>query len=302
MTQISVVVPSWNTREALRTCLEALKSALPPSSEVLVVDNGSRDASARMVHEQFPWVRIVRNARNTGYAHACNQGAELARGAYVLFLHTDVQVATDTVRRLVQFLEENPKYGAATPRLLDPDGTTQRSHQRFPNLLTPLFQGTPLERWIPDNFELDRLSARDFDYERDGEVQYASGACLLMRRKALKSTRPMDESMWLYFADADLCKRLWSRGWRIAYLSQACALHAGGASTRFYLEAETEWQRNRLAYYRKHFGRWSGWWVKTCVAWTFADACVREFWRRAHGAVEEPLLPLWQDFELFLRR
>ncbi len=302
MTVLSVVVPSWNTRELLRACLESLKAALPPSSEVLVVDNGSRDGSARMVHEQFPWVRLVRNARNTGYAHACNQGAELARGAYVCFLHTDVVVAPDALRRLVAFLEENPKYGAVAPRLVDSEGATLRSVQRFPNLLTPLFQGTPFERWFPGNFELERLGADDFDYARDGDVQHASGACLLMRRKALKTTRPFDEALWLYFGDADLCRRLWKRGWRVAYLADACALHHGGMSTRFYLEAEAEWQRNRLAYYRKHFGKWSGVWVKLCVAWTFIDHCVRACWLRAHGAVEEPLLPLWQDFELFLRR
>lgn len=302
MTLVSVIVPSWNTRELLRACLESLKGSLPPSSEVIVVDNGSRDGSARMVHEQFPWVRLVRNARNTGFAHACNQGVELARGAYVLFLNSDAQVVGDAVRRLVAFLEENPKYGAVAPRLLDADGTTQRAHMRFPNLLTPLFFGTPLERWLPDSFELRRYFARDFDYERDGEVEQPPAACLLMRRKALKTTRPMDESMWLFFNDVDLCRRLWRRGWRIAYRADVAVVHLGGMSTRQYADFVPEWHRNRLAYYRKHHGRWSGWWVKLCVAWTFADHCVREFWRRAHGAVEEPLAPLWQDFELFLRR
>lgn len=302
MTLVSVIVPSWNTREHLRACLEALKGSLPPSSEVIVVDNGSRDASARMVHERFPWARLVRNARNTGLAHALNQGVERARGAYVLFLSPDAQVVGDAVRRMVAFLEENPRYGAAAPRLLNPDGTTQAAHGRLPNLLTPLFQGTPLERWLPDNFEVERLFARDFDYSRDGELQAPSSACLLMRRKALKSTRPFDESMWLYFTDTDACRRLVRRGWRIAYLSGVCAWHDAGRSTSQYDALHQEWHKNRLAYYRKHYGRWSAWWVKLCVAWTFADHCVTEFWARAHGAIEEPLAPLWQDFALFLRR
>lgn len=302
MTTVTVVVASWNTRELLRACLESLKAALPQSSEVIVVDNGSRDGSARMVHEQFQWVRLVRNARNTGLAHALNQGFERARGAYVLVLDSDVQLAPDVVRRMLAFLEENPRYGAVVPRLLDADGTTQRTSMRLPNVLTPLFFGTPIERLFPRNFEVRRYFAHGFDYEKDGEVEHAPTACFMMRRKALKSTRPFDESMWLFFADVDLCKRLKKRNWRIAYLSRACVLHHGGMSTRQYKEFVPEWHKNRLAYYRKHFGRWSAWWIKTCVGITFADHCVREFWRRAHGAVEEPLLPLWQDFELFLRR
>lgn len=302
MTLVSVVIPSWNTRELLRNCLESLKGSLPGSSEVLVIDNGSRDGSARMVHEQFPWVRLVKHPKNTGFAHACNVGCEMARGAYVLFLHTDTVLVGDTVRRLTQFLEDNPRYGAVAPRLFDTDGSTQRSHQRFPTLLTPLFLGTPLERWFPGNFEVRRYFAREFDYEIDGDVRQPASACFLMRRKALKTLRPLDESMWLFFSDVDLCKRLWSRGWRIRYLASSHVVHAGGMSTRQYGEFVPEWHKNRLAYYRKHYGRVAGWWVKTCVAWTLADHCVREFWRRAHGAVEEPLLPLWEDFALFLRR
>jgi GT2 family glycosyltransferase len=302
VTQVSVIIPSWNTRELLRACLESLKNSLPMSSEVIVVDNGSRDGSARMVHEQFPWARLVRNPRNTGLAHALNQGVELARGVYVLFLNSDTVLLGDAVRKLSAFLDANPGYGAVTPRLLAPDGTTQAAHMRFPTLLTPLFTGTPLERWWPDNFEVRRLSARKFDYERDGTVHHAPATCLLMRRKALKSTRPLDESMWLWFADADVCRRLWKRGWRIGYQSQVHVMHHGQMSVRQFPDVAGEWHKNRLAYYRKHYGRWAGWWVKACVGWTFADHCVREFWRRAHGAVEEPLLPLWQDFRLFLER
>jgi GT2 family glycosyltransferase len=302
VTLVSVVVPSWNTRELLRACLESLKGTLPPSSEVIVVDNGSRDGSARMVHEQFPWAKLVRNARNTGFAHACNQGVELAKGAYVLFLGSDTQFQGDGLRRMVAFLEENPRYGAVVPRLVDPDGVTESAHMRLPGLLTPLLFGTPLERAFPGNFEVRRHFAQDFDYERDGEVEQASATCFLMRRKALKSTRPLDETFWLFFSDADLCRRLGRRGWRIAYQSRVHVLHHGSMSTRQYKECVPEWHKNRLAYYRKHYGRWAGWWVKACVGWTFADACVQECWRRAHGAVEEPLAPLWQDFALFLRR
>ncbi len=301
MTTVSVIIPSWNGRESLRACLESLKEALPLSSEVIVVDNGSRDGSARMVHEQYPWVRVVRNSVNKGFAAACNQGSEMARGAYTLFLGADTQLVGDAVKRMVEFLEATPRYGAAVPHITDDQGQTQACHMRFPRLITPLLVGTPFERAFPDHFEAKRYEAHDFDYERDGDVEHASTTCFLMRRKALKTTAPLDERFAFSFGDVDLCRRLWRRGWRIAYLSSVQVVHWGGVPLARHEDPAGEWHKARLEYYRKHYGRGAGWFVKACVGWTIVDHCVREFWRRANGAMEEPLLPLWQDFSMFLR-
>jgi len=301
VTQVSVIIPSWNTRELLRACLNSLKMNLPLSSEVIVIDNASRDGSAKMVAEEFRHVRLLRNQSNMGFAHATNQGVEMARGAYVLFLNTDTEVCGNAIKQLLAFLEENVRYGAVAPQLLNYDGSIQRAHMRFPNLLTPLCFGTPYQRWFPENREVRRYFANDFDYDQDGDVEQPPAACLLMRRKALKKTKPLDERLWLFFNDVDLCRRLWRAGWRIRYLSTAQVLHHGGMSTRQYEDFVPEWHRNRLTYYRKHYGRVGGWWVKACVGWVVADHFVRELWRRAHGQDDQPLLPVWQNFAVFLR-
>ncbi len=301
MTQVSVIIPSWNTRNLLRATLESLKTSLPMSSEVIVVDNGSSDGTVRMVQEEFPHTRLIRNATNLGYAAATNQGVEAARGAYVLFLDSDTQVAGSAIRAMVGFLEANLRYGAVAPRLVNFDGTTQAAHMRFPTMWTPLWFGTPLERRWPESRELRRYFGRDFDYERDRDVEHASGTCLLMRRKALRHTKPMDEAMSLVFGDVDLCKRLWESGWRVRYLADAHVYHHGGASTRQLRGFVDEYQRNRLAYFRKHHGRAGGWMVKGCVAWTVVDHCVRELWHRAQGLPEQPLMPVWQTLQGFLR-
>jgi GT2 family glycosyltransferase len=172
---------------------------------------------------------------------------------------------------------------------------------RFPTLLTPLCFGTPLQRWYPRSRELERYFARDFDYDRNGDIEQPAGICLLMRRKALKREKPLDESLGLYFHDVDLCKRLGRAGWRIGYLSDAQVFHRGSMTTRQYEDFEPEWHKNRLAYYRKHYGRLAGCWVKLCVGWTVVDHSVREFWRRAHGQEDEPLSPVWQTYALLLR-
>jgi len=301
VSSLSVVIPSWNTRELLRGCLAALQQTLPHSSEVIVVDNGSTDGSARMVAQGFPNVRLVRNPRNLGFSQACNQGVALARGNFVLLLHSDTLVQGDALRRMVLFLECNAYYGACVPRLLDVDGSTQRSMQRLPSLWTPLFTGTPLERWYPASSERRRYQALDFDYERLGEVENPPAVCLMLRREALGGDKPLDEKLWLAFGDTDLARRLWFSGWRIAYLPQARVTHFGGASAAQMADYDVNWQRCRLEYFRKHHGPFAGQWVKLCLGLAVADHCLRELWRRAHGVEDEDLKQVWSEYAALLR-
>jgi GT2 family glycosyltransferase len=301
VTDLSVVIVSWNVREHLRACLESLKTSLPLSSEVIVVDNASRDGSARMVLEQYGYVRLIKNQRNVGFAAAANQGVERARGAYVLFLAPDCQVVGGALKQMHAFLEANVRYGAVAPRLVDADLTTQRSHAGLPRLATLACWGTPYERWFPANREVRRLQAAAFDYSRDGDVEQASLSCLMMRRKALKKQKPLDEQLWLWFNDADLCRRLSAAGWRIGYLASSVVVHHAQASVRQLEDGVPEWHKDRLRYYRKHHGRLGAACVKASLAWTVADHAVAEFWRRAHGAEELSLRPAWQTLTAVLR-
>lgn len=301
MTTLTVVIPSFNSREALRICIESLKTTLPMSSEVIVVDNASSDGSARMIQEQYQHVRMIKNTANQGFACAVNQGIEAARGAYVLLLDARTQVIGSAIRSMLAFLEQNLRFGACTARLIERDGTTQRSIRRFPTLWTPLFVGTPLQRAFSDSRELRRYQALDFDYEQDGDVEHASLTCLMMRRKALKRSKPVDETLGHHFDGVDLCRRLWEASWRIRYLASAHVVHDGDLDTLASETADTRANRDRLAYFRKHHGRAAGAWVKACVAWTVLDACARELWRRAEGLPEESMAPLWNSFQVFMK-
>lgn len=301
MTQLSVVIPSWNRRQALRACIESLKTTLPLSSEIIIVDNASSDGTVRMVLEQCPHVRLIKNATNLGFAAATNQGIAAARGAYVLLLNPETEIVGNAIRSMFAFLEQNLRYGACTPRLLDADGTTQRVHMRFPTLWTPLFVGTPFERMFPDGRELRRLRAGDFDYDESRDVEVASTTCLLMRKKALKRSRPLDEDLWLHYNAIDLCRRLWEASWRVRYLEDACVYHHGSAIPGPLEEFTGEYQENRLAYFRKHHGQTAGVWVKACVTWSVLDLCVREMWHRAQGNPEESLSPIWNSFQVFMK-
>ncbi len=301
MTALSVVIPSWNTADLTRACLAKLFAADLPETEVIVVDNASEDDSAEMVAKEFPQVVLIRNAKNEGFAGGCNRGMQLARGDYVLLLNSDTEVRPDAIRKLLDWLEEHADYAAAAPKLVSPDGTTQKSLKCFPSLLTPLFFSTPLERWFPKSPELRRYFLMDDSQEESRDVDQPPAACLLLRASVLERVGLFDEDLWLFYNDVDLSKRIAADGWKTRYVAEAEVLHHEGASTSKFGRFLPEWQKNRLHYYRKHHGRPAGWWVKLCVAFAFADWTVTQLVGRARNKGGEPVRPVAREFGAFLR-
>jgi GT2 family glycosyltransferase len=292
MSDVSVVVPSWNTRELLRECLASLAASEPPPREIVVVDNASSDGSAELVRREFPHVALIENRENLGYTRACNQGVEASRAPLVLLLNADATLARDTLARLADFLERQPGYAAVAPRLSNPDGSLQRSIMRFPRLATALWFATPFERWFPESRELKRYFARDFDYERDADVEQPAAACLLVRRAALAALGGLDERLWLFFSDVDLAARLLKTGARVRYLASARATHHLGRSTRQFTDFVSRWHADRLLYYRAHFGRAAALWVKLCVVFSFLDFAARQTASALAGRASEPVRPV----------
>lgn len=299
--KLSVVIVGWNTRELLRRCLDSVAAATAElASEVIVVDNGSEDGSAELVASRYPQVVLLRNSHNRGFATATNQGAALAGGEYLLLLNSDTELDRDALEQLVQWLDQRADYDGAAPRLLNSDGSTQRAVMRFPRLRTALAFGTPLERVQPNSRELKRYFARDFDYEQDADVDQPPAACLLLRRDLWLELQGMDEALWLFFNDVDLCRRLAERGSRIRYLAAAGVRHVGGASTARFANFVPQWQGDRLRYYRKHFGPLGVACVKLAVTWTFLDWAARNAWSTLRGKPADSLAPTSRAFASFL--
>jgi N-acetylglucosaminyl-diphospho-decaprenol L-rhamnosyltransferase len=123
---VSIVTLSWNTREIFRDCLIAVRKHSGDSSrEIIVVDNESQDGSADMVAEEFSDIKLIHNSENRLYSEAHNQGANLATGKYLCILNSDTAVRPGTLDQLVGFLDFHPKYGAASPKLVNSDGSMQ---------------------------------------------------------------------------------------------------------------------------------------------------------------------------------
>ncbi len=298
--KLSVVIPSWNTRELLRVCLQRLSEAELPAHEVIVVDNGSADDSADMVAADFPEVVLIRHAKNEGFAGGCNAGMRVAKGEQVLLLNTDTEVAPDAVARLIAHLDAHPEYGATAPRLIHPDGRLQPACKRFPTLLTALFYGPPLETWWPKSPPMERYYLRDWDHLSDRDVDQPPAAVLLVRNSVLAEIGLFDETLWLFYNDVDLSRRMADAGYKTRYLTDAVVIHHEGASTSKFDGFLPIWHQNRLAYYRKHYGLFGSLWIKGCVGLTVSHFALQQMLNRLRGRGYEALGPKLKLYRTFL--
>lgn len=254
---LSIILVNWNTAELLCRCLETvLASPAGQGAEIVVVDNGSVDDSVARVRERFPQVRLIENSANTGFARANNQGARECTGALLLLLNTDTEVREGALEALTGFVASHDDVGIAGARLLSPDGSVQSSCRTEPGLLNALLEALYLTRLAPRSRLFGRPEMTWFDHGSVLDVDYVSGACLLIRRALWDRLGGFDEGFFFYGEDADLCRRARQIGYRVVYFPGAEVLHLGGASAaRIGPKRAIEGFRAVLRFARKHHGR-----------------------------------------------
>jgi GT2 family glycosyltransferase len=194
-----------------------------------VVDNGSRDGSPAAARAHAPWAHVVEPQANLGFGPAVNLIAERSRSPWLLAANADVALAPGAVATLMA-AGSDPQIGCLAPRLVLPDGTPQHSVYPFPTVSTALAFNLGLGRLVP------RLGERlclpqHWQPDRERDVPWALGACLLLRRSAFREVGGFDPSVWLYAEDIDLSWRLAERGWRTRYVPAAVVRHEASAST-----------------------------------------------------------------------
>jgi len=266
MVDLSIVILNWNVRDLLRQCLTsvyATRSTL--ATQVIVVDNASSDDSVAMVRGEFPDVRLIVNAANRGYTGGNNDGIAAAAGRYVLVLNPDTQVIGDALSTLVAYAEAHPDVGLVAPQLLNPDGSVQPSRRRFPTLTTALFESTWLQSIAPhgvlnDYYMLDRSD------DETQPVDWAVGACLLVRREVIDQVGKLDEGFFMYSEELDWCRRIKGAGWKIVYLPKAQVIHhMGKSSDQVIAQRHIYFQTSKVRYFRKHHGKWAAGWLRIAL-------------------------------------
>jgi GT2 family glycosyltransferase len=254
---LSIIIVNYNTKDMLQQCLFALYYG--PRSipfETILVDNGSRDGSTSMVRKDFPEVHIIENKENVGFASANNLGLGIARGDYILLLNSDTRVIGDALVKLVSFLDHHPNVGVVSGRLVYPDFSDQGVARTFPKPFNALFgRTTLLNRLFPNNrYSRKYLVSRQQKSDKPFEVDWVSGACLLVRKRVIDEVGFLDQKFFMYWEDADLCFRIKQKGWKVFCVPEALIIHYEGKSSHSRKSSRLiiEFNKSVYHYYRKH--------------------------------------------------
>jgi GT2 family glycosyltransferase len=253
-----VVIVNYNTKADLLRCLASLLNEDPRPSivaRVIVVDNGSSDGSSDAVRGAFPAVEVMALGRNAGFAAANNVAIRAATAPLVLLLNSDTVVTAPALDTLADRLNATGAT-AAGPRIVDGDGYPEVS---FGQMLSPLAEARQ-QRLVKLASRRDSASqatiAQLLSEER--EVDWVTGACVLVRRDAALAAGLLDERYFLYEEDVDFCAALRARGGRILFTPRAQIVHLRGrARAKDPGAARVHYDRSHLAFYEKHLPRWA---------------------------------------------
>jgi hypothetical protein len=263
---VTIVVVNLNTKQLLSDALAALPEACGALAwEAIVVDNGSTDGSPALVRERFPHVQLIVNERNVGFAVANNQAFRQARGEFSLLLNSDTRATPGSIAALVDFLRSHPRAGIAGPRLLNADGTFQGSAANFP---TPtrealLLLGDVARRLRGSTFPYHPLPAD----RAPRQVDWVSGACLLVRRAVIDHIGDLDTEYFMYTEEADWCCRARQAGWQTWWLLEPAVYHLNGATAQqTYSRKRRQIYGSKARFFRKFYGR-TAVWVYAAAVW-----------------------------------
>ncbi len=247
--KFSVVTVNYDSWPYTLRCINSLYGTGYKDFEVVVVDNDQE----RVPPEIPQPVHLIRNPENVGFARACNQGVFASDGEYVVFINPDTLVEKDFFESLERFFDENPRAGVAGPRIVDAEGNLQLTARKEVSFVSGFLGRTSLlTRLFPKSLLVRRLFPAAEMLTGPTTVDWVSGACMLARRRTLKKIGSMDERFFMYFEDADLCRRAWEAGWLVYYLPQVEVLHYSGASSGNRSRAIWDLHKSAFLYHRKH--------------------------------------------------
>ena len=221
---VSVVVVTHNALPWLERCLASVSGY-----ETIVVDNCSTDETVDFVRERFPHVTLVEQP-NLGLAAGWSRGIESATGRFLLLLNADAWTVGDATERLRAFAEQHRDAAVIGPKLVNPDGSLQRSMRGFPTLWRLATEYFFLRKLAPRSRTLNAFYAGDFDHDAIHEAEFVMGACMFVRRAAVEAVGLPDPSFFLFSEETDWCYRFHEAGWKVLFYPDAEVVHVGGAS------------------------------------------------------------------------
>jgi GT2 family glycosyltransferase len=251
VTDLAIIIVSYNTKSDLENCLRSLHEHPPRlSHEIVVVDNASKDGSAEAVRSQWPGVRVVALPHNVGFAAGNNAGIRQSESELVLLLNSDTLVPEGAIDRLVWALRELPNAAVVGPRIVNGEGHPELSFGRMIGPLAELRQKA-LVRFASTS----RITGLTSETR---EVDWVTAACLLVGRRHAEAAGLFDERFFMYCEDVDFCAAVRRNGGKVYFAPSAEIVHLRGRSWRTSPAVTADgYRRSQLAFYQKHHPGWA---------------------------------------------
>ena len=254
---LAVVVVNYNAGEHLLACLTSvLASAGDAALEIVVVDNKSRDGSAKAAAARFPEALVIETGTNRGFAAGVNVGIRATRAPFVFVLNPDAVITVGSLAALAKLARDRPNVGLLGPLIRNTDGSLYPSGRTFPSVLQAMGHAF-LGPFDPENRFTREYTMAGWDRTTERRVDWVSGSAMLLRRQALDRIGLLDEGFFLYGEELDLCTRLRDAGWRVVFSPEVEVTHVGAVSTGRSRRMNLIHSRSIYRYYRKHRAR--GW-------------------------------------------
>ncbi len=231
---VSVVIVSFNVRGFLESLINSLRRSLEGiESEIVVVDNSSDDDTVEFLKKNFQDVKLIENHLNLGFGKANNQGVEASSGEYLLLINPDAVVGENTIREMLAFSKEHPDAGATSCKVLNADGTLQKTCRRgFPTPWVAFTKISGLSAVFPRTRLFGRYNLTYLNPEEDHEVDAIGGSFMFIPRHVFEEVSGFDEDYFMYGEDIDLCYKIKRAGYKVYYTPSTSAIHFKGESTR----------------------------------------------------------------------
>lgn len=262
--RLSVIIVNYNVKYFLEQCLCSVMKAIAPLGEgqveVIVVDNQSTDDSVEYLRSKFPSVFFIENRENSGFGRANNQGVQMSRGEFILFLNPDTIVAEDSFTECLAEMQRQPELGAIGVRMVDGGGKfLPESKRGFPTPWVSFCKLSGLTRLFPASRVFARYYLGHLPEKENNEVEVLAGAFMFVRRKAVDLTGGFDERFFMYAEDIDLSFRIRQAGYRNFYCASTTIIHFKGESTLKDQRYVRHFYEAMILYVRKHYRGIGAW-------------------------------------------
>lgn len=254
---LSIIIVSWNVKDKLRENLQALFASVGGMDfEVWVVDNNSADGTGTMVETEFPWVKLIANDANLGFAKANNQALRSVQGEFTLLLNPDMKVSPDTLFNMLSWMRKNTQAAVAGCHLISETRETVKHVRRFPQICDQLAIVLKLPHLFPK--VLKEYLREDFDYGQAARVDSVRGGFFMMRRETIEQVGLLDERYFIWFEEVDYCKRAYEKGLEVWYTPVAECIDYVGQSFKQVKRDTTQhyFQDSMLKYFKKWHPGW----------------------------------------------